>query len=114
MFFQAVKNNRDMVRDYEVLRHQRFGGAYQLVARIILMDESVLHVKDYLFANGQRKYSYHWQDKWGNLRQRWDNSPHHPDIPTYPHHLHGKDTISESAATNLIDVLHAIRRQSHC
>lgn len=36
------------------------------------------------------KYSYHWEDDRGQLRCRWDNAPHWPDIPTHPHHKHIK------------------------
>lgn len=34
------------------------------------------------------KYSFHWQDGAGGLRMRWDNAPHHPEVPTHPHHVH--------------------------
>ncbi|MCK4761483.1 MAG: hypothetical protein KAW12_04725 [Candidatus Aminicenantes bacterium] len=34
------------------------------------------------------KYRYHWQDKEGRLLKRWDNANHHPEIDTFPHHLH--------------------------
>lgn len=34
------------------------------------------------------KYRFHWQDADGQLRKRWDNAAHHPEIPTYPHHVH--------------------------
>jgi len=34
------------------------------------------------------KYAYHWQDKEGQLRCRWDNAPHWPDMATHPHHKH--------------------------
>ncbi len=34
------------------------------------------------------KYAFHWQDATGQLRKRWDNAAHHPEISTHPHHLH--------------------------
>lgn len=34
------------------------------------------------------KYRFHWQDKEGKLIKRWDNAPHHPEIDTFPDHLH--------------------------
>lgn len=38
------------------------------------------------------KYSFHWQDADGQLRRRWDNAAHHPDIVTHPYHVHeGKE-----------------------
>jgi hypothetical protein len=35
-----------------------------------------------------RKYSFHWQDKHNHLVKRWDNATHHPEVSTYPHHVH--------------------------
>ena len=34
------------------------------------------------------KYAFHWQDAAGQLRKRWDNAAHHPEISTHPHHVH--------------------------
>jgi hypothetical protein len=34
------------------------------------------------------KYSFHWQDADGQLRKRWDNAAHHPEVLTHPHHVH--------------------------
>lgn len=34
------------------------------------------------------KYSFHWQDAAGQLRKRWDNATHHPEVPTHPYHVH--------------------------
>ncbi|MEA1899197.1 MAG: DUF6516 family protein, partial [Thermodesulfobacteriota bacterium] len=42
------------------------------------------------------KYSFHWQNAQGRLRQRWDNAPHYPDLPNAPHHVHGEnDSVQE-------------------
>lgn len=37
------------------------------------------------------KYSFHWQNAQGGLIKRWDNAAHHPEVGTYPHHLHDED-----------------------
>ncbi|RMD91642.1 MAG: hypothetical protein D6813_07315, partial [Calditrichaeota bacterium] len=38
-----------------------------------------------------KKYSFHWQDANGKLKRRWDNAPHHPELPNAPHHVHNED-----------------------
>jgi hypothetical protein len=43
-------------------------------------DASRLDLRDYVFADGRRKYAYHWMNVDGTLRCRWDNSPHWPNI----------------------------------
>lgn len=45
------------------------------------------------------KYSYHWQNSEGMLFKRWDNARHHPEVATYPHHLHVGNTEVRAHAT---------------
>jgi len=33
-------------------------------------------------------YSYHWESAEGELVFRWDNTPHFPNLPGFPHHVH--------------------------
>lgn len=34
------------------------------------------------------EYTFHWQDSKGKLIRRWDNANHHPEIESFPHHVH--------------------------
>lgn len=52
---------------------------------LVEMTERVLEVGKALEVT---KYHHHWQDSNGRLIKRWDNAPHHPEIETFPHHLH--------------------------
>jgi hypothetical protein len=40
------------------------------------------------FTALRTKYRFHWQTKEEALIKRWDNARHHPEIDTFPHHLH--------------------------
>lgn len=61
----------------------RDGGLIEMFERFQVMKESVRVTK----------YSFHWQDVTGELRMRWDNAPHHPEVTTHPHHVHdGSET----------------------
>lgn len=77
-----------------------------LVISAILIDDSRLEIRDYLFADGSRKYAYQWMEEDGALRRRWDNAPHWPAISTAPHHSHPSDNLSPepSTVTNLEDL----------
>jgi hypothetical protein len=61
---------------------------FRIKATILLTDESRLHIKEYRFSNGQRKYAYHWESAGCVLISRWDNTEHWPYIATFPHHRH--------------------------
>ncbi len=50
------------------------------------------------------KYSFHWQNVTGELRMRWDNAPHHPEISTHPNHVHnGSETNVISHAPIMVE-----------
>jgi hypothetical protein len=64
-----------------------------LRARLTISDGSLLEFSEYVqrSPNDQIEvitYSYHWADADGNLIQRWDNTPHFPNLPGFPHHVH--------------------------
>ncbi|RLC99635.1 MAG: hypothetical protein DRI77_02375 [Chloroflexi bacterium] len=53
-------------------------------------------------------YRYHYQQADGTLAFRYDNAPHHPDVSTYPDHVHVGKQIKASAPPDLSDVLRRI------
>ncbi|MDA8105711.1 MAG: DUF6516 family protein [Nitrospiraceae bacterium] len=109
MFYKLVEDFAKIIVGYKVVEYRRYGSATSLVAKIEFKDGSSLSVKDYLFLNGKRKYSYHWQDSQGNLISRWDDSPHHKKVSTFPHHRHLPDEIVASKERTIKDVLKIIR-----
>ena len=40
-------------------------------------------------------YRYHFQDQQNNLIFRYDNTPHFPDLKSFPHHKHVKNKVEE-------------------
>ncbi len=100
-----------IVRSYQVEKFREFGEAHQFVAAIELVDDSTLHIRDYLFLDGSRKYSYHWQDKSGNLILRWDNSEHHRHLSTFPFHQHSAHGIEQSVPMSVERVLQFISKK---
>lgn len=53
------------------------------------------------------KYSSQWQDAHGTSRKRWDNAAHHPELATFPHHVHEgpEERVSPHQPMALGDVL---------
>lgn len=55
----------------------------------LFVDDSELHVFEYVDSDlGRLGYAYHFQDSSGLMILRYDNEPHYPDLPTFPHHKH--------------------------
>lgn len=88
-------------------RYEQEGDAYMLNVSATLVDGSQLVIRDYLFADGKRKYAYQWSDVNGELRSRWDNAPHWPSVDTAPHHRHiaGNVVPISSDVTNIEDLM---------
>ncbi len=93
-----------LVRELDVLDLIEEESVQYLKARVELVDNSVLHVR-LMISESQSKYSYHWQAASGATLIRWDNAPHHKELPTHPHHTHRGKTVEPSSAVSITDVL---------
>ena len=50
-------------------------------------------------------YRYHFQRAGRELVFRYDNTPHFPDLPSFPHHKHLRNAVVASSKPDLLDVL---------
>lgn len=88
-------------------------GVAQYRLRVTLQNGSMLqcveraHVK----SGGLliEKYSFHWQRADGSLIRRWDNAPHHPEITSFPNHLHEGDE-NHVLAHEAVDVFQVLEK----
>jgi len=111
VFYKIIEEFENIIKKYEIRDYKKFGNAKGLIAKIEFIDDSILHIREYIFLSGKRKYSFHWQDKEGKLIVRWDNSPHHFHIKTFPDHKHIGDRVFESEEIYLRDVVKFIEQQ---
>lgn len=66
------------------------------------VNEAVIGEADHLRHLG---YRYHFQDRQNNLVFRYDNTPHFPQLETYPHHKHLYDTVIPFDHPSIIEVI---------
>jgi hypothetical protein len=50
-------------------------------------------------------YRYHFQRANNELVFRYDNTPHFPDLPSFPHHKHLQNAVVASSKPDLLDIL---------
>lgn len=85
--------------------------------RLNLIDHSLLEASERIALRGAEavvtKYSFHWQDRNGQIIARWDTAPHHLSLPTFPHHIHDgtEENIQSHAPVSVADVLAEIARR---
>jgi hypothetical protein len=94
MIVDILKKHSGIIEFYNVSKFSMTENSFRLVYDVKLKDGTLLFVRDYLFQDGTRKYSFHWQNAEGNCIIRWDNAPHHQAVSTFPYHKHiGKNEI---------------------
>ena len=83
------------VASYRVLRQEIASADGKLRAKAAIHDGGRLEFFIYVAESGGQiqtlKYSFHWQGAEEDLKRRWDNAPHYPNLPNAPHHVHGED-----------------------
>jgi len=54
-------------------------------------------------------YRYHFQNSENNLVFRYDNTPHFPEINTFPHHKHLEDNVVAVDKPSILKVIEEAR-----
>jgi Family of unknown function (DUF6516) len=82
-----------MVTGFHTVRERSTWVDGYLRTRLDLRDGSQLEFSEYVQHSPAGEiavitYSYHWADARNQLIKRWDNTPHFPDLPGFPDHIH--------------------------
>ena len=97
-----------IVMDIEILDEFITSVSGYLECKLLMVDNLILYISEYFTISGyainRDKYSYHHQ-KNNTLLTRWDNAPHHKELPLFPHHVHRKNGVFESKEMSVDDVL---------
>jgi len=112
--YDTIKSRREITVDHlEIFdRSDKPGQSSELYALLRFPDNSQLQIVEKLTLDNyiiiKSRYTYHYQAKDGTLIFRYDNAPHHQEIPTFPHHKHDGDRVIASQPPDLGDVLREI------
>ena len=96
--------------DVELLQFDIVTIGVQFRSELRFYDGSHLSIVEQLESVGKQDYKriiykYHYQDKDSNLIFRYDNSPHYPQLYTFPAHKHVGSSVIEAEPPDLNDVL---------
>lgn len=110
-YIKALIALNPQVVHWMVVREELQGNSGLFRYRLALRDGSLLEMFESFHVREEKlqvaKYSFHWQSKDGKLKIRWDNARHHPELKTFPHHMHvGEDgNVKASKGIDLWEVL---------
>lgn len=83
-----------------------------LKGQITIIDSSTLEISIFATESSEKlsidKYRLHYMNAGGQMVFRYDNSPHHPEIDSYPHHKHTPGKIRPSNIPSIQDILNEI------
>jgi len=111
---EKLKELEPLISSSQISIERRSPNRLVLKGTIIFIDGSSLHFLEYVLEEDNRllrvSYRFHYTKQDNSLVFRYDNAPHHPELPTFPHHKHmsGNKVVS-SSEKNLADVLDEIR-----
>jgi hypothetical protein len=73
-----------------------------LSGNLLELNEAIVLEANQLIHLG---YRYHFQDQHNNLIFRYDNTPHFPDLKSFPHHKHLSNKVEESDMPFILNVI---------
>ena len=80
--------------------------------RLRFYDDSLLEFAETVIERGivlvKTDYAYHYQHADGTLVFRYDNAPHHPEVFTFPDHIHIEGRVEAAEPPDLSKVLRRI------
>lgn len=100
-------DHSEIVKNYFVKDFKTFTTGFYLKIVVSFVNNSQLFISEYV-DELERNYSYHWQNENNKLILRFDNAPYHPQIQTYPHHIHNSETITSNKKISAIEILSMI------
>lgn len=81
-------------------------------ARLTLTNGDFCEIVEFFTVQNQtcvtESYRYQWMDATKQqLRKRWDNVEHFPDLPNFPHHVHilEETHVHPSQSRNIIEII---------
>ncbi|MCK4423602.1 MAG: hypothetical protein KAV18_05985 [Candidatus Omnitrophica bacterium] len=106
----------DLIKGYSIKAEELGEEEGYIRVKVDLINGGVLEFFEYLILERDSvkidKYSFHWQDKSGQLLKRWDNARHHREIRSFPDHIHMPDgQVEVSKKLDLQNVLQIVKEE---
>ena len=109
---KAALNHSPIIATWVILNELTLGNRGHIRVRITLKNGDFVEASEFFSIQEigieQQRYRYQWMDQTKTkLRKRWDNTPHFPEIATFPHHVHveQEDQVLPSAMLGIFDLV---------
>ena len=102
---------RHFIVSFEIVEEWTHSDRGYIRIRMLLSNADFLEVAEYfVFSHGScfpMRYRYQWMDSsQEQIRRRWDNVGHYPNLPNFPHHVHFDDgRVEPGKRLSIVDLL---------
>jgi len=104
----------ELVQSFDITREEETPLRAYFRVRCVLTNDDILESATYLEIRGEDlvlvDYRHQWMTQEHALRARWDATPHYPDLPGAPYHVHdgSENNVHPGSPMHLGNVLDAI------
>lgn len=82
--------------------------------RIRFVDQHLLEINEAAIIFNDRcqylNYRYHFEDGHHTLIFRYDNSPHHQEVSSFPDHKHTINGVSETEKPSILELINEVKK----
>ena len=114
-YFTAVRQLLESVSEAHAERYDEqilTATRGNLRIRLRFSDQSLLEISEAIALIGEAphwlSYRYHYHSPGTGLGFRYDNAPHHAEVPTFPDHKHTGDDVVASPRPSIEQVLQEV------
>ena len=106
---KALITSSSIIYSWECQEDIRTANEGFFKARLHFIDDSILDFREYVNIEHDKVERYTYSFHYYRIKQiifRYDNTPHHPQLLSFPHHKHlNTGEVVACKAPNLLDVL---------
>jgi hypothetical protein len=101
-----------IVAEYQIVRFWANTDDGYMRIRATLVNGDFLEAAEYFVLDRGQVVTTDYRHQWmasdkQTLRRRWDSTPHHPELASFPHHehVHSEETVASGRPVSLTELL---------
>jgi Family of unknown function (DUF6516) len=107
-----------VVKSFTIVKERGTSDQGYFRARLTLTNNDFLEIVEFFVLKDQtcitETYRYQWMDETKQqLRKRWDNVEHYPNIPNFPHHVHitEETNVQPSQSRSILEIIDQLEQE---
>jgi hypothetical protein len=107
-----------VVKSFTIVKEIAIPSQGYFRARLTLRNNDFLEIVEFFVVKDRicmtETYRYQWMDETKQqLRKRWDNVEHFPDLPNFPHHVHiiEESNVYPSQSRSILEIIDQIEQE---